>query len=68
MAFSDSTVGSCWRIVSGKCERCGKKLAWSDRGSAGVGTWQAHHIDGNPNNDAITNCKILCGPCHERVS
>ena len=68
MAFPESVVEAVWEIVDGKCEGCRKKLAWSDRGSAGVGTWQAHHADGNPNNNAITNCKILCGPCHERAS
>lgn len=68
MAFPESVVEKVWEIVGGKCEGCGKKLAWSDRGSAGAGTWQAHHIDGNTNNNTHSNCKILCGPCHERAS
>ena len=67
MAFPDSVVESCWRIVGGVCERCRKNLAWSDRGSAGVGTWQAHHIDGNTNNDSLTNCRIPCWTCHEKT-
>lgn len=29
--------------------------------------WEAHHIDSNPNNDSLINCRILCWPCHEKT-
>jgi len=67
MAFSDSTVASCWRIVKGVCEKCRNPLKWENRGRTGQGAWEAHHIDGNPNNDSLTNCQILCWPCHEKT-
>jgi len=64
MAFSEDDVELRFSVVGKKCEKCGKKLEWNDRGPAGVGTWQAHHADGNPDNDAYSNCKILCWTCH----
>ena len=67
MAFPEDIVRTRFDIVDSKCQRCGKKLAWEDRGPAGVGTWQAHHIDENTHNNSITNCKILCWPCHEKT-
>lgn len=57
MAFSEDVVRTCFQIVDNGCERCRKKLVWSDRGSAGVRTWQAHHIDGNTNNNSLANIK-----------
>lgn len=76
MAFPDTVVESCWRIVEGKCEcrisshkhpsgRCNKKLDWNKRGRGSNDYWEAHHLDENPNNDALTNCGIFCWPCHE---
>lgn len=44
------------------CERCG------------ISEWQGmplviqlHHIDGNPNNNALENLQILCPNCHSQV-
>jgi len=65
MAFSDSTVEACWKIAGGVCEQCRKPLNWNDRGKFGQGTWEAHHIDGNPKNDSLSNCEIICWSCHE---
>ena len=67
MAFSDDTVKSCWNIVGGVCEGCRKPLVWGNRGRTGEGAWEAHHIDGNPNNNSLTNCRIICWPCHEKT-
>ena len=64
MAFSDGTIEAEWRIVSGKCEKCGKALYWEQRGRTGSLAWEAHHRDGNPENDSIINCRILCWDCH----
>ena len=65
MAFPDAIVIACWDMVGGVCERCRKSLVWANRGRVGIGAWEAHHIDGNPDNDMLTNCEILCWPCHE---
>lgn len=67
MAFSESTIKSCWDIVGGVCEKCRKSLVWGNRGRVGTGCWEAHHIDGNPNHDTVSNCEILCWPCHEKT-
>ncbi len=64
MAFDEDDVKTRFYFVGSKCERCLKVLAWNDRGPAGVGTWQDHHADENPDNNAYTNCKILCWNCH----
>jgi hypothetical protein len=65
MAFSDSTVEACWKIAGGICEQCGKRLDWNSRGRFGEGEWEAHHIDGNLQNDSLSNCEIICWSCHE---
>ena len=54
-------------LLPQKCERCGEMLVWDNRGRVGTGCWEAHHIDGDSNNDSLTNCKILCWPCHEET-
>ncbi len=65
MAFPDSVVGAHWRTAEEKCERCGKELKRNDRGPSGVGTWQAHHADEDTDNNAYSNCRILCWSCHK---
>ena len=76
MAFSDSDVKIAWGVAEGKCEcrilshkhlliKCDKKLDWDKRGRGSNGYWEAHHLDENPNNDAVGNCGIFCWPCHE---
>ncbi len=65
MAFSEEDVRTCFFAGDSKCEGCGKELEWRDRESpAGAGTWQAQHADGDPDNDAYSDCKILCWTCH----
>lgn len=64
MAFPDSVVEAVWQIVNGKCEKCGKQLVWDNRGREDRGAWEAHHIDGNPNNNTHSNCRILYWDCH----
>ena len=67
MAFPNSIVESCWRIIGGLCEHCKTSLVWGNRGRVGTGCWEAHHIDGNENNKSLPNCEILCWPCHEKT-
>ena len=67
MAFPDSVVTACWQKADRKCEKCGRTLVLENKGRVGFGCWADHHIDGNPNNDSITNCQILCWRCHEKA-
>lgn len=67
MAFSVVVVDSLFRMGGGVCKDCKTPLVWNNRGGTGAGAWEAHHIDGDPNNKALVNCKILCWPCHEKT-
>lgn len=77
MPFSESTVKVAWNIVGGKCDckrpshnhsgiKCNKPLVWGNRGQHGWGAWEARPIDGNPNNDRVSNCAILCDECCQK--
>lgn len=78
MAFSEDTVRSAFVRAGGRCECermscgvhgtiwCGRELAWTNRGRYGEGAWEANHrhrveSDGP---DSLSNCEILCWPCH----
>lgn len=70
MAFDLDTVVAAWRRANGRCEYCGKPLAWSARGNDyALGGWEAHHVIaveyGGP--DTLENCRILCIPCHKKT-
>jgi len=65
--FSDETVELAWERSEKCCEKCGKELVEGNRGRKGQGCWEAHHKDGNPKNDKLENCQILCWPCHEKT-
>ena len=67
MPFSNEVILAAWARAGGKCERCGKSLKFENRGREGWGAWEAHHKDGNENNDAISNCEILCWECHSKT-
>jgi len=41
-----------------RCQRCHKLLG---------AVWHIHHIDGNRNNNRLSNLKILCPTCHAEV-
>ena len=44
-----------------KCSRCG----WGEINTyTGKVPLQVHHIDGNPNNNDISNLALLCPNCH----
>jgi len=79
MAFSQQTVNEAWERSGGKCEckrlncphpgRCSKILREGSRGSETDLGWEANHItsveaDGH---DGLSNCEILCQPCHKRT-
>ena len=69
MGFSDITLLKAWARADGKCESCGKTLAWSNHEEGEWGAWEAHHIkaqkDGGEN--TLSNCKILCLDCHKKT-
>ena len=75
MAFTDRHIEIAWGVAKGKCEcriashnhlgKCDKVLVWGNHGREGWGCWEAHHLDENPNNDAVINCGIFCWRCHE---
>lgn len=65
--FSDETVEKAWANCVERCEKCRKKLVLRNRGREGEGCWEAHHRDGNSQNNKPENCQILCWPCHEKT-
>jgi len=38
-----------------KCQSCHKQLR---------AVWHIHHRDGNPNNNRLSNLRVLCPTCH----
>lgn len=68
MAFPDSIVDQAWENANGKCERCGATLHKQSQGSESSYGWEAHHktraILGS---DTLSNCEILCQPCHKKT-
>ena len=76
MAFSDDVVIQAWRRAGGRCEcmrtshrhSCphNKELVWENRGREGRGAWEAHHR-ASEGGDNLSNCEILCWPCHQQT-
>ena len=67
MAFSEYKIGLEWLIAAGSCERCQQRLSWDKRGHLTPYSWEPHHKDGDPNNDSIVNCEILCWDCYDKI-
>lgn len=77
MAFSDEVIVQAYQRGGARCEctrtthghagRCANQLLMANRGREGQGAWEAHHKDGNPNNDSYSNCEILCWDCHKQT-
>jgi len=65
--FSDETKKRAWKRSGGKCEKCKTELVEDCHDREEKGCWEAHHKDGNPKNDKLENCQILCWPCHEKT-
>lgn len=74
--FPLSVVQAAWTRAAGRCEckrvtcghshRCNKPLQWNLRGSEAAGGWESHHVDSN-GADTLSNCEILCQPCHKNT-
>jgi len=81
MAFSSSVIAAAWQRAGGRCEccrstcshgfyRCNKALNWYARGNDyDPGGWEAHHkaAVASGGSDALSNCEILCIPCHKNT-
>lgn len=78
MAFPEEVEEYVWGLSDGKCEcrrishkhpdlRCGRKLAWENRGKDRDGGWEAHHINSTGGDD-MSNCEILCWECYRKVT
>ena len=76
MTFPEDIVEKAWARANGICEcgrvshehhtdeDCEEKLIKTNRGREGTGCWETHHKDGNPDNNILSNCEIVCWPCH----
>ena len=74
MPFPEDVVMQAWERASGQCEcerrthshfytPCGKPLVLTNRGRAGQGGWEAHHMT-TFGGDVFSNCEILCWDCY----
>lgn len=59
MSFSEMVVRGQFRLQQGRCALCGQQIVQQRRGSRMSGGWEAHHIDGNGNNDSAINCACV---------
>ena len=77
MAFSDPVISDAWKRSGGRCEckrvthdhpygRCPNTLVWGRRGQDRSDGWEAHHRAAG-GGDTLSNCEILCTPCHEKT-
>ncbi len=79
--FNEKVVEEAFKKSGGRCQcrrkecdvkhrgQCPKKdLKWGDRGTSdNPNAWQAHHrhAEGKGGADTVSNCEILCVPCHK---
>jgi hypothetical protein len=57
-AFSEAVRKEVILKQEYKCYKCRKKLLPYGK--------DFHHIDGNRSNNKVSNCQVLCTPCHRR--
>lgn len=63
-----SIMPSLWQEIQerafqrqhGRCGLCGDRLTWGACVAGDSGAWHAHHVDGDPTNDRLSNCVALC--------
>jgi len=65
--FSEETIKKAWNRSGGRCEKCNAELKENCHDRNKEGCWEAHHKDGNSENNKPENCQILCWPCHEKT-
>lgn len=63
----NSVEGERFRRQAGRCALCRKKLVFAAFEVGDRGAWHAHHIDGNPTNNTLGNCAVLCLKCHHEA-
>lgn len=44
----------------GRCALCSKELVYENFNKGDKGSWHAHHIDGDAENNGLDNCACVC--------
>lgn len=44
----------------GRCALCGKEIVFENCDEGDRGSWHAHHIDGDFENNSLRNCTCVC--------
>ena len=77
--FPDEVIATAWIGCNGFCEctrvghghgaRCARSIELDQRGREGPGAWEAHHRTAveSGGGDELSNCEILCWPCHSKT-
>ncbi len=47
-----------------RCAICRKALIRDNRSRGMPGAYHGHHIDGDADNNVLSNCAVVCIPCH----
>lgn len=43
-----------------QCALCDKEIVWLNTKKGEKGAWAAHHIDGDADNNVLSNCACVC--------
>lgn len=60
MGFSTEVMAGRLARQDEKCACCEKALVISNRDQGERGAWHAHHIDGDTDNNVLSNCACVC--------
>jgi hypothetical protein len=75
--LTDAIIQRAWKRADARCEctriehnhpdrRCGNWLISIQRGTSGLGGWEAHCRDSD-DGDELSNCEILCWGCYRAL-
>lgn len=69
MAFSESAKKEIFDRAGGKCEHCGKTLAFANHEEGEWGAWEPHHrvSRASGGSDLPSNGEALCLACHKKT-
>ena len=66
--FPDSVIQDAFSRCESKCERCNNTVHEYRRGDrASKNGWEALPVSAS-GGDTLSNCEILCFPCHDKTS
>ena len=72
MGFPKEVAQDRFVKQGGRCACCGKLLVSRNRDLGSQGAWHAHHIDGDTDNNVLSNCAVVCindpENCHLNVA